>query len=183
VSDSPVTGRGLAVPDEYLREIGRITVGFNRIEGLVRFAVWDFSGVADDKFTIMTMGDRFRQLTDKMKALLPLAVDDEQLREAFTAWLADADLANQLRVHAVHSSWLKSSSDETKVLTVMVKRSGWGMASLSLEEVAGHARYIELVAAKGLELFERFRPDVFSADEESPPTEEPGRAADVPHED
>lgn len=65
------------MPDDYLREIGRISVGFNRIESLIRFAVWFLSGVHEDVMLVVTRGDTFTQLAAKFDALLDAKVGDE----------------------------------------------------------------------------------------------------------
>lgn len=94
----------MELSDAHLREIGRISVNFNRIEALVHSFIWALVDAPNEKAqSILTVGDNFSGLLEKLRRLIPVCIDDAELRRHAQTWVRFAGNANDMRINAIHS--------------------------------------------------------------------------------
>lgn len=149
------------VSDDHLREIGRVSVNFSRLESLVEFFVWSLVEVPNDEaMAVVTQGDNFAALLSKLKRLVPVCIEDPDLQRKAEEWIGFARKANELRIDAIHSNWFGTDGEEAMVLRVT--KSGDILGALrSAGELRQHAELIDRIVQEGQRLLEVIKPDAF----------------------
>jgi hypothetical protein len=118
--------------DAHLREIGRVSVNFNRVEALVHSLIWALVDAPNDKAqSILTVGDNFTGLLEKLKRLIPVCIDDAELRGHVEKWIRFARSANDMRINAIHSTWVPSPGAEEEALVIRMTKE-WCPRRVSL---------------------------------------------------
>jgi hypothetical protein len=146
--------------DAHLREIGRISVNFNRIEALVHSFIWALVDAPNEKAqSILTVGDNFSGLLEKLKRLIPICIADAELRGHAQTWVRFARNANDIRINAIHSSWVPSPGDEEKALVLRMTKSGVLGGSASAVDLRRQADLIGTIADEGVRLLQDIVPD------------------------
>ena len=91
--------------DEYLRELGRITVRFADLELFVGRMVAFMLGPDINRGDLVMARQSFRQKLDTLGALTHYRTDDEEVRRATGAAIKRADCVGEERNKCVHSQW------------------------------------------------------------------------------
>lgn len=141
--------------DEHFREIGRISVTFNKLESLLRFGVVTLLEVDDEVVNIAIRGDQFQALVAKFKDLVKLRFEDEpELRDSALEWIRGAEAANEGRIGVIHASWIQSPTDPERAIVLRLNRSGKRFGALvTAERVRDQADAMEEIVRRGQELF------------------------------
>jgi hypothetical protein len=145
--------------DEHLREIGRVSVAFNKVEALLTLFVWKLIRTDDAVMSIVTLGDSFAALKEKFKRLVDVRLKDlpEERRFALE-WLQHASKANELRIDAVHGSWIAVEGEEA--IGLRRTRRGVAAALLSARQIGTNADYVQAVADQGIRLLNRWQDEI-----------------------
>ena len=102
----------MAAHDETLKQLGRVTVNFQRIEAMLGMVTWSMLGTDQRAGQIVTTNLAFSKLCDVCLTLMRYRRPDGPFLPRMEAIVKRASVGEQRRNTLVHSHWLLSENDE-----------------------------------------------------------------------